>query len=653
MRIFRNISILLLLQFFFYIQAQGQFKSRISLEITDVKFNRSNLIVKFNINNSRQKDKIRVWINVFNSKNDTIFAKSWKGDVNKFISGGNDKVAIWNIKNDGFDIIDSVSIKVSASVQNSFYFDNPFILSTIFPGWGDYQIKSRKPYWIYGALAYSFVGTSIYLNNSAANNLYTYKNIKTNPSDKDIYFNKAKTQNILSYAFIGAAGVIWAIDYIGLIKRTRQIKKSWKKNYPIKETPNIPNFKIVTALSPRIFINTNLTNLLLVDNSLFYIDKDENYCLDAFEQGFITFKLKNLGPAKAVNFYAAVESSDTTGNIKFPKRIKIDNIPIHQSKLVKIPIIATKNINNGVSEFSISVGAEYNNPVPKFKLKITTCKFHYNEKINRQMLISDIDKNIPVVSQPNIGKYALIIGNEGYANELTGLSHNFNVPYARNDAIIFKEYAIKILGVPENNITLLLDANKKEMHENILTLSKQVSKIKGKDKAQLIFYYAGHGLADTATKAPYLIPVDIPPTQINDAIPMEFLYKKIWESRSSKSLVVIDASFNNGGKKIGLRGPSINNVNPRKEVISGNTVVFMAISEKHTSNTYPEKKHGLFTYYFLKILKESNGKMNLLTLSNSIKANVSLKANELGHHQLPIALVSIAIRDIWQDWKVQ
>jgi len=118
-------------------------------------------------------------------------------------------------------------------------------------------------------------------------------------------------------------------------------------------------------------------------------------------------------------------------------------------------------------------------------------------------------------------------------------------------------------------------------------------------------------------------------------------------------LVVIDASFNNGGRKIGPRGPSIKNVNPRREVISGNTVVFMAISEKHTSNTYPEKKHGLFTYYFLKILKESNGNMNLLKLSNSIKTNVSLKAEELGHHQTPIALVSIAIRDIWQDWKVK
>ncbi|MEN8122463.1 MAG: caspase family protein [Bacteroidota bacterium] len=652
MRILRDISILFLVQFFFYIQLQGQFKSRISLEITDVKYNKGNLIVKYNINNSKQKDKIRVWISIFNSKNDTIFAKSWNGDVNKFISGGNDKVAIWNIKKDGIDIIDSISVKLSASIQNGLYLDNPFVLSTIFPGWGDYQIKPRKPYWIYGALAYSFLGSSMYLHNSSSNDYDNYLNAET-ITDKDNYYNKAKTQNTLSYALFGAAGVIWAIDYIGLIKRTREIKKSWKKIYPTEETPNIPSFKIVTALSPRVFINTYLTNLQLVDNSLSYIDIDENYCLDAFEQGFLTFKLKNMGPAKAVNFYATVESSDITGNIKFPKQVNIENIPINQSRLVKIPIKATKYIKSGKVEFSINVGADHNNPIPQFKLKIATCDFHYNEKINRQTLVSDIDKYIPAVSRPDKRKYALIIGNEGYANESTGLSHNFNVPFARNDALIFKEYAIKFLGVPTKNITLLLDASKKEMRESIITLSKLVSKIKEKDQAQVIFYYAGHGLADTTTKAPHLMPVDIPPSQISNAIPMEFLYKKIWESRSTKSLVVIDASFNNGGRKIGLLGPSIKNVNPRKEVISGNTIVFMAISEMHTSNAYAVKKHGLFTYYFLKTLKESRGRINLLTLSNSIKTNVGLKAQELGHHQVPITLVSIAIRDIWQDWKVQ
>ena len=650
MNTIKNIKILLVIQLFFYAFAQGQFKSRISLEVNSVEYDNGNITIKYNINNSKQKDKIRVWINIFDSKNDTVFAKTWSGDVNKFVSGSNPKIAVWNIKNDGVDIVDSIQVKISASVQNGLCLDNPFVLSTVFPGWGDYQIKPKKPYWIYGAVAYSFIGTSIYLNSSSANNYNNYLTAET-ISDKDNYFNKANASNVLSYAFLGAAGVVWALDYIGLIKRTRQIKKKWDNKFPIEETLDIPNFRIATVLSPPVFINTALTNLSLVENSAEYSDKDNNHLIDAYEKGFITFKLENHGPARAVHFYVDIESDVDSTILKYPKHTEIGAIPVNETRLVKVPVSTSEKVKNGYTYFNILVNAEHNNPVPKFGLNVKTVGFDYPNGINRQDLVSDIDKNIPVVDLPNPRKYALIIGNEGYANSSTGLSSNFNVPFARNDAIIFKEYAMKILGVPENNITLLLDANRTEMHENILTISKQVSKIK--DKAQLIFFYAGHGLADTLTKAPYLIPVDVAPTEIDNAIPLEFLYKKIWESRSSQSLVVMDASFNNGGRKIGLRGPFEKMINPRKEVISGNTVVFLAVSEEHTSNAYQEKKHGLFTYYFLKILKESKGNINLLKLSNSINESVSAKAEELGYHQMPITLVSIAVRDSWQAWKVK
>lgn len=652
MSIYKKTRLLIIFLLSFYSMVHGQFRSRISLEVTSVEYQNGNIEIRYNINNAKQKDKIRVWINIFDSKNDTIFAKNWSGDVDKFVNGGSQKLAVWNVRKDEIDIVDSIQVKISASIQNGLYLDNPFVLSTVFPGWGDYQIKPRRPYWIYGVLAYSFVGTSLYLHNSAANNYYVhYQQDADSWGDKDIYYNRAKKQNVLSYAFAGAAGLVWTLDYIGLVKRTRQIKKSWDKKFPVEETSNIPSFKIASSLSPKVFINTSLTNLELVKGSPTYVDRDEDHCIDAFEHGYITFKLVNKGPAKAVRFYAMINESSALGTISYPHRVDIESIPVHQTKLVKIPIKAAGNIATGSVDFRISVDAEHNNSVPDFDLKVKTAEFYYNKEIDPITLNSDVDKEIPVVGHTNPRKYALIIGNEGYANEFTGLSSTFNVPYARNDAIMFKQYAMDVLGVPEENIMLLLDVGKKEMRENILTISKQVSK--QKDKAQLIFYYAGHGIADSITKAPYLVPVDVPPTEIKNAISLEFLYKKIWESRSSKSLVIIDASFNNGGRVIGVRGPSIKTINPRKEVISGNTVVFMAVSEKHTANSYPEKRHGLFTYYFLKTLKESKGNINLLELSNSLKSNVGAKAEELGFHQLPIVLVSIAVRDMWQEWKVR
>jgi hypothetical protein len=169
----------------------------------------------------------------------------------------------------------------------------------------------------------------------------------------------------------------------------------------------------------------------------------------------------------------------------------------------------------------------------------------------------------------------------------------------------------------------------------------------------LVFYYAGQGLADTNSKAPYMMPVDIAPDNLTEGISLDFFYKNLWESRSTKSLVVIDASFNNGGRHMGLRGPSTKMTNPRPEVISGNTVIFNAVSENYTANVYPEMKHGLFTYFFLKTLKETKGNINYRTLDNILKTKVSEKGLAIKTPQMPIALVSIAVGDIWQSWNIR
>ena len=75
-------------------------------------------------------------------------------------------------------------------------------------------------------------------------------------------------------------------------------------------------------------------------------------------------------------------------------------------------------------------------------------------------LRSDVDKDIPTGLPMNVKKYALIIGNEDYSTYQPGLEREVNVDYAANDARVFAEYAERTLGVPKQNITLLIDATK-------------------------------------------------------------------------------------------------------------------------------------------------------------------------------------------------
>ena len=628
----------------------GQFKSHISVVIQDVQYESGLLSVKYEILNAKELDKIRVWIDVFKSGKDTIKARSWQGDVNKILTGKGQKTATWDLFKDNIHIIDSISLKISATIENRFYLDDPIVVSTIFPGWGDYKIKARKPYWIYGAVGYSLAGASAGMYFNARDKYNDYLSAKS-ISDKNRYFEKAVFSKNLSYAFLGAAGVIWAMDYLSLIKRKKEIQQMWRKNSPIIENPNIPSFKIVSSISNKIFVNTRLTKLQIVDGSLKYKDLDENACLDAFEEGNIQFLLFNRGPARAVNFYAKITSQDQNPNLRFPDSVLVGPIGLNQSRLVEIPVKAGKDIDNGSLSFDIQVSAQYNYPVNPLSISIPTRSFIYKDQISENELIADINASIPVLPVDGRERFALIIGNEGYSNEYTGLSQNFNVPFARNDALAFRKYAIQVLGVKEQNVILLLDAKRKEMSENILVLSDRVKQLK--NSAELIFYFAGHGLTDTISTAPYLIPIDIAPANISHGISLDSLYKRIADSKSVRSLVVIDAAFNNSGRIMGLRGPSAGKIPNRPEVIPTNTVVFTAVwkfADIYMSN---DKRHGLFTYTFLKTLKESRGKLSFLELDNKVNDELLSYTKNPKENRAITTYFSKDISDIWPKWMVR
>ena len=215
--------------------------------------------------------------------------------------------------------------------------------------------------------------------------------------------------------------------------------------------------------------------------------------------------------------------------------------------------------------------------------------------INPASLTSNIDKNIPQNSQ-NPNRFALIIGNEHYTTN-DGLSAE--VPYATNDAVIFKEYATKTLGIPEKNISFLTNTRSTQMRNEIENFAELMS-INGSVKEFYIFY-AGHGFYDSDGD-PYLMPVDVKHTAIGDAVKLSDFYNLIGKHQTKKTTVFLDACFSGGGRgndylvegRTGIRG------SPNETRVNNNIVVFAASQGEQASKPYEEQKHGLFSYYLLK-----------------------------------------------------
>jgi WD40 repeat protein len=263
---------------------------------------------------------------------------------------------------------------------------------------------------------------------------------------------------------------------------------------------------------------------------------------------------------------------------------------------------------------------------------------------------AELLKDLPKNSQ-NQYRYAVIIGNEDYSSFQTGLQSESNVQFAVADAKAFKEYAVTILGVPEENVMLLTNARAIEMDNTIGKLNPIIKALNG--KAEIVFFYAGHGFPDEQTKEAYLIPVDVSGTNLKFAIKLKDMYSSLTEFPSKRITVFIDACFSGGAREQGLLSARAVRINPKSNPLNGNVVVFTASSGNESALPYKEKEHGIFTYFLLAKLKETGGKITYKELSDYIIEQVGVKSVLVNNKpQTPQTNVSMGVANSWANWKI-
>ena len=302
------------------------------------------------------------------------------------------------------------------------------------------------------------------------------------------------------------------------------------------------------------------------------------------------------------------------------------------------------------------------------KLKYTNTKIDYNfDKIDLNFTQSSINKQVTKIENKNISvgkssvdvnipesikvpnRYALIIGNEDYQSMQRTLNSEQNVPFAVNDATTFRDYAVKTLGVEQENITFLTNATAGQMAQQIDKVFKMLSKLG--NKAELIVYYAGHGYPDENSKIPYLIPVDVSASNLEMGIKLNDLYKNLSATNAKRIVVFLDACFTGGGRSNGLLASRGIKVIPKEDALNGNLVVVSASSGLQSALPYQNEKHGMFSYYLFKKLQESKGNITLGDLFTFLKENVSLQSLKINNkEQDPTINVSPAVEQEYSKW---
>lgn len=220
---------------------------------------------------------------------------------------------------------------------------------------------------------------------------------------------------------------------------------------------------------------------------------------------------------------------------------------------------------------------------------------------------------------------AVIVGVENY-QDLP------KADYSAGDARLVKDYLIA-LGFKERNIELLLNeratlsAIKKTLETWLYNRTKKNSRV--------IIYYSGHGAPDAASGSAYLVPYDGDPNYLSDTgYPLQRLYDKMGRLPAKEVIVLLDSCFSGaGGRSVLARGARPLVMSAENPVVGANMVVLSASAGSQISTSSPEKRHGIFTYYFLKALND--GRKNIVEIYEYIKPQIEDDAKQLNVKQSP------------------
>ncbi len=225
---------------------------------------------------------------------------------------------------------------------------------------------------------------------------------------------------------------------------------------------------------------------------------------------------------------------------------------------------------------------------------------------NVATLTVDIAKDIPITPIKNLEAYAVVIGNRDYLKVK-------NVDFAINDATLVKEYLIKTFGYRDENIFFIKNATKADFELCFGTKGNYKGKlsnaIRPDGSSDVFVFYSGHGSPDVNDQKGYFVPVDADPQYVGvSGYALDLLYENLAQIPAKSVTVVLDACFSGSGLLENISPVRIKFTNALMAIRNG--VVLSSSTGDQVSGWYPEKRHGLFTYFFLKAMHNRNADFN-------------------------------------------
>ena len=173
--------------------------------------------------------------------------------------------------------------------------------------------------------------------------------------------------------------------------------------------------------------------------------------------------------------------------------------------------------------------------------------------------------------------------------------------FADKDAQYFHDYASLKMGIPETNITTMVNADAEQV-DVLLAVKNWLSRAVKQNQSDVYIFFAGHGLASDDGEQMYLLPYDGAPELLDDtAIARERLFADIALANPRSVTVFLDTCYSGTTRGtdmlVASRPIAIKAI---EQSVPDNFTVMTAAAGDQTAKPLEEAKHGMFSYFLMK-----------------------------------------------------
>ena len=369
--------------------------------------------------------------------------------------------------------------------------------------------------------------------------------------------------------------------------------------------------------------SANMPNIIIKNPLL--LDSDGNNQINANEKCNFTFTLENRGTVNAYNIQVYLSETNYLTGLKYEPIHELGNLPPGKELAVTIPIEGTNYLKTAKADFEILIKTSNGPNTTPLEMSINT------RELSSDYVSDDLAQNqtqyrgsgdplkglnvSKAKKEMEIGDYfALIIGIDQYKGEWEPLNN------AVNDAKTVEE--LLKTKYKFNHFRTLYNgmATRKNIIKELEWLVENVN-----EKDNVLIFYSGHGEFKQTLNKGYWVPFDALSMSTYEYISNSEIQTFLNGIKSKHTLLVSDACFSGDifrGKTISV--PFENSERYYNEV--HNLVSRQAITSGGIEPVMDGGRdgHSVFTYYFLKSLKNNENKyFDASQLYNSVKIPVT------------------------------